>query len=65
MTRAATLREIGLAPEQIREIRRLNMERKPLMQAAQAWLREANRLLDDAIYSDQVSDADVQVAFLK
>ncbi len=58
--RMSTLREIGLTPVQIREIRRLNMERKPQMEAAQTRLREANRLLDEAIYADQVNEADVQ-----
>ena len=58
--RMATLREIGLTPDQIREIRRLNMDRKPQMEAAQTRLRESNRLLDEAIYADQVNEADVQ-----
>ena len=58
--RGAFLREIGLAPDQIRQMRRLNMERKPLMEAAQHRLREANRLLDEAIYADEVNDVDIQ-----
>jgi len=58
--RGAFLREIGLAPDQIRQMRRLNMERKPLMEAAQQRLREANRLLDEAIYADSVNNADIQ-----
>ena len=59
--RNAFLREIGLTPDQIRQIRRLNMDRRPVMQAAQQRLREANRLLDEAIYSDQLNESDVQL----
>ena len=58
--RANVLRQLGLAPEQIQQIRRMNAERKPLMDDAQKRLREANRALDEAIYSDNVSDVDVQ-----
>ena len=52
--------QLGLARPQIQQIRRLNMDRKPLMEAAQLRFREANRLLDEAIYADQVDDAVVQ-----
>ncbi|MBC7901365.1 MAG: hypothetical protein H7070_15080 [Saprospiraceae bacterium] len=55
------LRELGLLPEQIRQIRRINMERKPLMEAAQIRLRQANRDLDLAIYADDVRDEDVRL----
>ncbi len=58
--RNAFLKEIGLTQDQVRQIRRLNMDRKPMMQAAQGRLREANRLLDEAIYSDQLNETDVQ-----
>lgn len=58
--RGNALRQLGLSPEQMQQIRRVNMERKPLMEAAQKRFREANRLLDEAIYSDQANDADVQ-----
>jgi len=54
------LRQLGLSREQAQQIRRMNMERKPLMDEAQMRLREANRSLDEAIYADQVNDADVQ-----
>lgn len=58
--RAGLLRELGLTPEQVREIRRANQERKPLMEAAQQRLREANRRLDAAIYADNVNESEVQ-----
>lgn len=55
------LAQLGLARDQIQQIRRLNMERKPLMQAAQLRLRDASRLLDEAIYADNADDALVEV----
>lgn len=53
------LRELGLTQDQIRQIRRINAENKPLMNDAQRRLREANRDLDMAIYSDTVNDGEV------
>lgn len=53
------LAQLGLSREQIQQIRRLNQERRPLMVAAQMRLRAANRALDEAIYSDTMSDNDV------
>lgn len=58
--RTNALRQLGLSREQAQQIRRMNMERKPLMDEAQKRLRDANRSLDEAIYADQVNDADVQ-----
>ncbi len=58
--RTAVLGQLGLSRDQVQQIRRVNMERKPLMDEAQKRLREANRALDEAIYSDQVSESDVQ-----
>lgn len=54
------LRQLGLNREQIQRLQQINRTRKPLMDAAQEKLRNANRSLDDAIYADEVSDADVQ-----
>ena len=54
------LEHLGLSQDQIRQIRLLNRERKPLMDAAQQRLREANRALDMAIYGDEVDEAAVQ-----
>ncbi len=59
--RANALGQLGLSPEQRQEIRRINIERKPRMEEAQRRLREANRALDEAIYADQVNEADVQM----
>jgi Spy/CpxP family protein refolding chaperone len=54
------LKELDLSREQIQKIRRLNQQRRPLMQAAQERLRNANLALDDAIYAENPVDADVQ-----
>ena len=54
------LAELGLMPEQIRQIRRINAERKPSMRAAQQHLREANRNLDQAIYADNADETQIQ-----
>lgn len=59
-TRAELLRELGLTQEQVQQIRKLNAERKPLMQEAQRRLREANRNLDLAIYADKVDEQVIQ-----
>lgn len=53
-------RELGLTREQMQQIRRINMARKPQMEEATRRLREANRNLDTAIYSDTVDETDVQ-----
>lgn len=52
-------RELGLSPDQIRQLREMNQERKPRMQAAQTRLREANRALDQAVYSDSLDEGAV------
>jgi Spy/CpxP family protein refolding chaperone len=52
------LAELGLSPEQVQQIRRMNQERRPAMMNAQRRMREANRNLDMAIYGDNVSDAE-------
>lgn len=54
------LEELGLTREQIQQIRRINQERKPIMQEAQMRWREANRNLDMAIYADNPNDEEVQ-----
>ena len=52
--------QLGLELSQIQQIRRLNAERRPLMEAAQRRFREVNRALDAAIYADQLDEAEVQ-----
>lgn len=57
--RTTVLAQLGLSREQIQLIRRVNIERKPLMNDAQKRFRDANRLLNEAIYADQINEADV------
>jgi Spy/CpxP family protein refolding chaperone len=58
--RGNVLRQLGLSREQIQQIRRMNMARKPIMDAAQRRFREANRALDEAIYADNVNETEIQ-----
>lgn len=53
------LQALGLSQDQVRQIRMMNRDRKPLMEAAQQRLREANRALDMAVYGDDLDEADV------
>ena len=58
--RPKLLENLGLRQDQIRQIRIMNRDRKPAMEAAQQRLREANRTLDMAIYGDSLDEATVQ-----
>lgn len=50
--RPRLLQELGLTQEQIRRIRQINIENRNKIRGANFRLREANRNLDAAIYSD-------------
>jgi Spy/CpxP family protein refolding chaperone len=54
------LQELGLTREQIQQIRRINQERRPIMQDAQRRWRMANRDLDLAIYADDSTEEEVK-----
>ena len=54
------MQALGLSPEQVQQIRRINQQRKPIMQTAQQNWREANRNLDAAIYADDATDEQVR-----
>jgi Spy/CpxP family protein refolding chaperone len=54
--RPNVLAQLGLSQEQVQRFRKTNAEHRPLMEAAQKRLREANRDLDIAIYSDSVAE---------
>lgn len=54
------LAELGLTQEQHRQLRRINLEKRPLVRDAQQRLREANRNLDRAIYADSVNETEIQ-----
>lgn len=49
-------RELGLSPQQMRQIRLINRETRPKMQEAQEKYRVARRDLDEAIYADQLDE---------
>jgi Spy/CpxP family protein refolding chaperone len=59
-SRPNLLEALGLSHEQVRQIRSMNRERKPLMEAAQHRLRETNLALDMAVYRDDLDEADVK-----
>ena len=54
------LAELGLSPDQVQQLRRMNQGRRPEMMRAQRRVGEANKALDDAIYADTFSEADYQ-----
>jgi Spy/CpxP family protein refolding chaperone len=54
------LENLGLTQPQVRQIRIMNRDRKPLMERAQQRLREANRALDQAIYGDRLDESEIQ-----
>jgi Spy/CpxP family protein refolding chaperone len=54
------LRQLGLTPAQLQQIRDINIKRRPVMQSAQDRVRDAGRRLDEAIYADVANDAEVQ-----
>lgn len=59
--RSNLLAELNLSQEQIGEIRRINRENRLSRQAAQQRLRQANQNLDQAIYTDTVDEANIQL----
>lgn len=58
--RPSLLQELGLTPEQIQAVRRINQERKPAELAARKRFQEANRALSMAIYTDKVDESEFQ-----
>lgn len=54
------LQRLNLTNQQIRQIRILNRERRPQLQAAQQRLRQLNQTLDQAVYADAEDDAEIQ-----
>ena len=58
--RPRLLATLELSPDQIQQIRRINQENRPQLRAANQRLREANRSLDTAVYSDNADEAEIQ-----
>jgi Spy/CpxP family protein refolding chaperone len=56
--RGNALRQLGLSMEQMQQIRRLNMARKPMMDEAQKRVREATQALNQVIYADEVNEVE-------
>lgn len=54
------LAELDLSPQQIKRIRRINAERRPLLREAQQKVRDANRNLDQAIYADTADETEIR-----
>ena len=54
------LQELGLSRDQLQQIRRINQERRPIMQEAARRWRQANRDLDIAIYADDSTEEQVK-----
>ena len=54
------LAALGLSPEQQQAVRRINQQRKPLMEAALARLKVANQAVDEAIYADNLDETAFQ-----
>jgi Spy/CpxP family protein refolding chaperone len=55
------LAELGLSPEQIQHVRRMNQERQPQIRRARMRMADAQRSLDMAIYGDTlVTDTEFQ-----
>ena len=54
------MQQLGLSPDQLRQIREINQQRKPEIDAAQSRVRAANQALDAAIYSDNPDENDVK-----
>ena len=52
------LEALGLSPDQVKQIRSMNRDRRPLMESAQQRLRETNRALDMAVYRDDLDEVD-------
>jgi Spy/CpxP family protein refolding chaperone len=51
---------LGLSPDQMEQLRKINQDRKPQMDIAAIRLRMANRALDEVIYADIVDEAQFQ-----
>jgi Spy/CpxP family protein refolding chaperone len=54
------LRELGLNQDQIRQIRIINRDIKPLRQEALERLETARQKLDESVYSDSADEAAIQ-----
>ena len=58
--RGAVIRTLDLTPAQLGQLRSINQERRPLEQAARRRFQDAQKALNDAIYSDTATEQDFQ-----
>jgi Spy/CpxP family protein refolding chaperone len=58
--RPRLMEELGLTREQSQQIRKINLQRQPLMKQAQMQVRLAQKALDEAIYADVADENDVK-----
>lgn len=54
------LRELGLTPEQIQEIRSINQANRQSLKSAQEKVAETRRILDQAIYAENPDESTVK-----
>lgn len=54
------LAELDLSADQIRQIRRVNADQKPLLRAAQQNVAQAKRRLDEIVYADIADEAEME-----
>lgn len=59
--RGNLMRMLGLSVDQIRQIRQLNVSRKPLERDARKRLNDARQNLDKAVYADSLNESEVQM----
>lgn len=54
------LAELDLSAEQIRQLRRIDADKKPAMRAARQRVAEAMRRLDEIVYADETGDEEFE-----
>ncbi len=59
--RSGLLAQLDLTREQIQQIRTINQQNRPQIRQANLRLKEANRNLDAAVYSDTANENDVRL----
>jgi Spy/CpxP family protein refolding chaperone len=58
--RPRLMEELGLTREQAQQIRKINLQRQPLMKQAQMQVRLAQKALDEAVYADVADENDIK-----
>jgi Spy/CpxP family protein refolding chaperone len=57
--RPKLMEALGLSPEQVRQLRKINKAQKPKTETAQRNFRLAKTALDEAIYADSFTESDI------